>query len=145
MHKLCHLLDLKYWAGRIYKEKANVTCICDESTACTADATEFQKNRRYELVCSVKMSWTIITDFIPKIIRNFLKFNFFMRIINLLILLGFICSLVVTWQLLIVQLWYTVPCDQHVWQFKQKLPCNPFSNLRSRIKGQKWSSLSVHA
>ena len=35
-----------------------------------------------------------------------------------------------------VQMWLdnTVPCDQHVWQFKQKLLCNPFSNLTSRMK-----------
>ena len=35
-----------------------------------------------------------------------------------------------------VQMWLdnTVPCDQHVWVFKQKLFCNPFSNLTSRMK-----------
>ena len=47
-------------------------------------------------------------------IRNFLKFHFLeRRIINLLILLGFIFSLVVTWQLLNAQLWYYYVIGQH--------------------------------
>ena len=34
----------------------------------------------------------------------------------------------------LVYIYNTVPCDQHVWQFKHKLHCNPFSNLTSGMK-----------
>ena len=30
----------------------------------------------------------------------------------------------------------TAPCNQHVWQFKQKLFCDPFSNLTSIMKSR---------
>ena len=88
-----------------------------------------------------------------------LIFIFIRRINNLLILLGFIFSLVVISLLLIyylgvhnniMVLWFitqccvvqphimwldnTALCYKHVWQIKQTFLCNPFPKLTSRMK-----------
>ena len=74
---------------------------------------------------------------------HFLEFHF-SELSTSFFWLGFIFSLVVTWQLLIVQLWYyiiwrTYVTGQHSTMqslcvaIQTKLLCNPFSNMTSRM------------